>query len=261
VLLRHPEEKRYSLGPRLIEFGEAARRGYTAVDFAPPVLEALAAQTGCWARAWRVQGDLLVRVAAAGAPTLAAAPMSVPLAPPAGTAVMAWSDALTRDAWLARAASIEVVAAAAAALPTVRESGYAVTLASDEWRSLTGPLRVGAAARSRAIGLAAVPAVGDGGNGGDGGDRRRALLLAVSRQGLVLADVDDAASYVVADVAAPVFGVTGEVVLALSVTTVVDEALPGAAVRSLGRQVAHAGDALTAATQGRRPDASVDHAT
>ena len=28
ILLRHPEEKRYSLGPRLIAIGDAAHRGY-----------------------------------------------------------------------------------------------------------------------------------------------------------------------------------------------------------------------------------------
>src|SRR5690606_6335189 len=33
VLVRHPDEKRYSLGPRLVAIGEAARRGYTAADF------------------------------------------------------------------------------------------------------------------------------------------------------------------------------------------------------------------------------------
>ena len=42
VLLRHPEEKRYSLGPVLVSIGEAARRGYTAVDFVGPTLDALA---------------------------------------------------------------------------------------------------------------------------------------------------------------------------------------------------------------------------
>ena len=46
ILLRHPDEKRYSLGPRLVAIGDAARRGYTAVDFAPPVLGRLAADTG-----------------------------------------------------------------------------------------------------------------------------------------------------------------------------------------------------------------------
>jgi DNA-binding IclR family transcriptional regulator len=33
VLLRHPDEKRYSLGPRLVPVGDAAARGYRAEDF------------------------------------------------------------------------------------------------------------------------------------------------------------------------------------------------------------------------------------
>ena len=57
VLLRHPAEKRYSLGPVLVSIGEAARRGYTASDFVGPTLDDLAAQTGLWVRAWHADGD------------------------------------------------------------------------------------------------------------------------------------------------------------------------------------------------------------
>ena len=53
ILLRHPEEKRYSLGPRLIAIGDAAHRGYSAIDFAPYVLGRLAADTGLQATAAR----------------------------------------------------------------------------------------------------------------------------------------------------------------------------------------------------------------
>ncbi len=68
VLLRHPEEKRYSLGPVLVSIGEAARRGYSAVDFVRPTLHALARDTGLWARAWVVEGDHISVVADAGRP-------------------------------------------------------------------------------------------------------------------------------------------------------------------------------------------------
>jgi DNA-binding IclR family transcriptional regulator len=302
VLLRHPEEKRYSLGPRLIAFGEAARHGYTAADFVPPVVEALASGTGQWARAWQVRGDQVVCVAQAGAPAIGGGPSVLPLIPPVGAAVMAWSDAPTREAWLARAASAEVVAHAVDALPTIRRRGYAVTLASDEWRSLTGPIRALAAAPDLPAPATvppasyAVPAPGPAGaaasaasyaalpaasgapapptpapaaaapaavapdsivNGSaDQAARRRALLLVVARQPLLMTDLGDA-SHVVADVCAPVFGAGGEVVLSLSVTTLADEPMTGTDVGSLGRQVAEAADGLTAVSQGCHPDGSV----
>jgi DNA-binding IclR family transcriptional regulator len=293
VLLRHPEEKRYSLGPRLIAFGEAARHGYTAADFVPPVVEELAARTGHWARAWQVRGDQVLCVAQAGGPSIGGGPTVLPLAPPVGTAVLAWSDAPTREAWLARAASADVVAHAVDALPAIRRLGYAVTLASDEWRSLTGPIHALSAAPALPASAPAAPAgpvVSFAGpapiaappaasyaslptasgataaaapaavahesivNGSaDQAARRRALLVAVARQPLLVTDVGDA-TYVVADVAAPVFGAGGEVVLALSVTTLADEPMSGDALQLLGRQVAEAANGLTAASQGSHPD-------
>jgi DNA-binding IclR family transcriptional regulator len=258
VLLRHPAEKRYSLGPRLITIGEAARHGYTAADFVHPVVEQLATATGRWARAWRARGDQLVCVAQSGAPDAAGAiptgsrafgiPVSVPLVPPVGTALMAWGDAPSREAWLARAAAVEAVRSALDALPAIREQGFAVTLASGELRALTGRVRQGADGSGDGAGRR-TPLV-------DHAARRRALLLAVARQSLLVTEIDDAAGYVVADVSAPVFGATGDVVLTLSVTTVADDALPGRDVRALGQWVAAAADALTASSRGRRPVAS-----
>ena len=68
MLLRHPEEKRYSLGPVLVSIGEAARRGYSTVDFVRPTLHALARETGLSAHAWVVEGDNISVVADAGRP-------------------------------------------------------------------------------------------------------------------------------------------------------------------------------------------------
>ena len=50
----------------LVSIGEAARRGYTAVDFVGPTLDALAATTGLWARAWLADGDHIAVVGRAG---------------------------------------------------------------------------------------------------------------------------------------------------------------------------------------------------
>jgi DNA-binding IclR family transcriptional regulator len=238
VLLRHPDEKRYSLGPRLVAIGDAARRGYTAVDFVPAVLAGLAAETGLWARAWRVVAEHVVCVAEAGAPAdvTTSAPVRLPLAPPVGTLFMAWSDAPTVEAWLARAAAVEAVSAAIEALPVICRQGFAVTLASPEWRALSQPTAVSGDG-SRDARLSA----------------RRALLVAVAHRPVLVAELDDERTYRPADVSAPVFGSGGQVELALSVTLESEADLSGADLRALGARVAAAADDLTAAVSGHRP--------
>ncbi len=243
VLLRHPGEKRYSLGPRLVAIGDAARRGYTAVDFAAPVLERLAAVTGLWARAWRLGDDHITSAGAAGGPG-GGDPHTVvrlPAAPPVGALFMAWSDEPTVEAWLARAATVDAVRPAFEALPAIRREGFAVTLASPEWRALTEPPARSAPAAPGATRLAPAPV------------DQRALLQAVSRQALLVAQIDDAAAYAVSDIGAPVFGATGGVDLVVSVSGLASGPCTGAQIRSVAAQVIHAAAELTAAVRGRRP--------
>ena len=235
VLLRHPAEKRYSLGPRLVAIGDAARRGYSAVDFVSGVLDRLDDATGLVARGWRVEDDSLVAVGRArdwrdrdidGA-------VRLPLAPPLGAVFMAWADAPTTEAWLARAAAVEGVRAAHDALPAIRGLGFGVTLASPEWGALVAP-----------PGPPPSP------------DMRRSLLLAVARQGLLPTSIDPDAKYRPAEVAAPVFSAGGRVELAVAVAGPADEDVTGARLLALGREVAAAADDLTAAVRGLRPPAA-----
>ncbi len=255
VLLRHPDEKRYSLGPRLVAIGDAARRGYTAVDFAPAVLDGLAAATGHCARAWRVSGDHMVCVAQAGPGANSTggererggppAPVSLPLVPPVGLVFMAWSDAPTVEAWLARAGAGETVGSAVEALPAIRRQGFAVMEASAEWRALTrtGAGAHGGAARGRLVDDAATPAA------------QRELLRAVAHQPLVVGQLTAGRSYHPADVTAPVFGSEGTVDLAVSVAGLSDDAVDGRDLRAIAARVVAAADALTLAVTGHRPDA------
>jgi DNA-binding IclR family transcriptional regulator len=244
ILLRHPGEKRYSLGPRLIAIGEAAQRGYTAADFVPPVLARLADATRLWARAWQLCDDHVVSVAQAGTPRDAdpAAAVRLPVAPPIGALFVAWSDEPTIQAWLARAATVDAVRPAHEALPAIRQEGFAVTLASPEWRALTAPVRRSAT-----------------GTGGDapavaGPDERRALLLAVSRQRLLVPELDGDATYSASDVAAPVFGATGRVELVVSLSGLAEVTSTGSELRALGRELVAAADELTRAVCGRHPE-------
>jgi DNA-binding IclR family transcriptional regulator len=248
VLLRHPDEKRYSLGPRLIAIGDAARRGYTAVDFLPAVLDRLAAGTGLWARAWQTAGDNIVCVAQAGVPSgrSPAATVRLPLVPPVGALFMAWSDEPTVEAWLARAPAVDAVQPAFDALPAIRARGFAVTLASREWCALSelwaGGDGSGGAGHTDRSGIAAL-----------GPQAQRTLLLAVARQALLVPELDDLRAYRPADIAAPVFGSTGLVELAVSVSGLGDTEMTGADLRALAGRVAAAADDLTAAVCGRHP--------
>ena len=236
VLLRHPEEKRYSLGPVLVSIGEAARRGYAAVDFVGPSLDALARDTGLWARAWRVNGDDICVVAEAGRPAglPPGRPARVPLVPPVGLVVMAFADVATVEAWLARAPAADGAAAAAAAIPEVRRRGFAVTLATPEWRTLTGSAR-------RPLTVASHEP-----------SAMRALLAPVARQALLLTEVPRGA-VTPADVEAPVFGRAGGVELVLSLTTTTDDPVPIDRVRRLAASTVEAAAELTAMVGGERP--------
>lgn len=240
VLLRHPDEKRYSLGPRLVAIGEAARRGYRAVDFVHTVLRDLATATGLWARAWQVVGDQIVCVAQVGAPPdipIGARVAQLPLAPPAGAVFMAWADGPSVEAWLARAAAVDSVSPALESLPAIRAAGHVVMAASDQWRALCG---ADPSADPR-IGVATDPQVA------------RALLAEVGRQGLLITRIDDSRIYEPSDVIAPVFGATGEVEITIWVTAPRGRRMPGADLRALVDRVVGAADGLTAAICGRRP--------
>jgi DNA-binding IclR family transcriptional regulator len=233
VLLRHPAEKRYSLGPALVTIGDAARRGYSAADFAGPVLRRLAADTGLWARLWAGGDHPGAAGAGAGHPAGSDQPPArLPLVPPVGAVAMAYADTVTVEAWLARAPSAEGSAAAASALAAIRADGYSITRASDGWAALAG-------AEIR-------PAVGQG------GAATRELLRAVADRHLLSSSEApaEAEQVRVADVTAPVFAADGAVAAMVSVTD--DQRAHGwYEGRALARQVVDAAQTLTVASGGR----------
>jgi hypothetical protein len=147
---------------------------------------------------------------------------------------MAYADAATVEAWLARAPAAAGAAAAAAALPEIRRHGFVVTVATPEWRALTGSAR------------RPLRAVVD-----EDASPVRALLAAAAHQPLLLADLAGASTNP-AEIAAPVFGRAGVVVLALSLTTLTDEGVPSDRVRQLATALVTAADELTTMVGGVR---------
>ena len=247
ILLRHPDEKRYSLGPRLVEIGAAAQRGYTAIDFAPAALDRLSAATGRWSRAFARRDDRVHVVAQSHVPADVDPrdPVALPLTPPLGAVWMAWSDRPSVEAWLARAASAEAVGPSQAALPAIRRDGYAVTRASPELRLLSRPiLRPEPVVTREATGVGDRPTTQE---------EVRALLATICRQHLLLMDADDAGTYRIADVGAPVFDASGAAALVVVLSGLDDMELRGTEIRALGARVVATAEALTAAVRGRRP--------
>ncbi len=245
ILLRHPDEKRYSLGPRLVEIGAAAQRGYTAIDFTPPALDRLSVATGRWSRAFARRDDHVAVVAQARVPADVDPrdPVTLPLTPPLGVLWMAWSDRPSVEAWLARAAAADAVGPSQAALPAIRRDGYAVTRASPELRLLSRPIPPAGRAPTATTRRERRPTP----------EEVRALLAAIGRQQLLLIDPDDAGTYRIADAAAPVFDASGTVALVVSVSGLDDVELRGAEIRELAARVTATAEALTAAVQGRCP--------
>lgn len=235
ILLRHPEEKRYSLGPRLVAIGDAAARGYTAIDFAPTVLGRLADDTGLRTAAIRLDDDALSSIVRAGPENGYEAPSPrLPAIPPLGALFMAWADEPSIEAWLARAPASEVVKHVLDALPVIRRQGYAVTLASPEWQRMGG-----------------------GGENQPDHNELRGLLAEAGRRGVFVTEIEERRPYAVAEVAAPVFRADGRVELA--VTAAAPPARPdgvrlsGTEVAQLGARVVAAAQELTFAVHGRRP--------
>jgi DNA-binding IclR family transcriptional regulator len=242
ILLRHPDEKRYSLGPRLVAIGDAALRGYTAIDFAPSVLGRLAADTGLSATAMRLEDDVISVIARAGGGTgTGGGPVAVDVAPnlphipPLGALFMAWTDEPSIEAWLARAPASEVVGKVLEALPAVRRHGFVTTLASPEWVRLMAAM-----------------------NDGLPHDRMRVLLADLGRRGALATDIDERRRYQVAGVSAPVFRGDGHVELSVSAAAPVDRPdgleLTGAQLLDLGARVVVAAEELTLAVHGHGPE-------
>jgi DNA-binding IclR family transcriptional regulator len=200
--------------------------------------------TGRWCRAFARQDDHVSVVAQARVPADVDPldPVALPLTPPLGALWMAWSDRPTVEAWLARAAAADAVGPSQEALPAIRRDGFGVTRASPELRLLSRPV-VTAGAPTAATRRERRPTP----------DELRALLAAIGRQHLLLIDVEDAGTYRVADVAAPVFDASGNAALVVAVSGLDDVELRGTEVRALGAQVAATAEALTVAVRGQNP--------
>jgi DNA-binding IclR family transcriptional regulator len=130
-LLRDPFQKTYRLGPALVAVGRAAATGFPALEFIRPAMVELSRTFASHCVAFTVAPDHVsvvdqVRdVRAVGAPIRHG---SIPMHPPFGAAVAAWSGPSAEERWLdlAPPATVERYAEA---LEVARARGYVVELA------------------------------------------------------------------------------------------------------------------------------------
>ncbi len=235
-LVRHPIRKDYALGPALIGVGRAALEQYPVVDFARPEMRRLADDLGleCLASA-SVDGDMVIldRIGTPRPLTVSVAVgQRVPIAPPFGTAFVAWEPPDGVERWLARAATSITEperASYAAALAAVRERGYSVTLEADTHARLGRALT-------------------------DAPDDVGALVDELGHEDYLLIDPVPAASYRVNHLAAPVFDADGGVTVLLALIGF-RGTVTGAEVTALGERLVRAAEAVTTSVHGRMPAA------
>jgi DNA-binding IclR family transcriptional regulator len=239
-LLRHPIGPSYRLGPGLITLGEAARRGHPALSYAQEPMHELGLQLELGVLASAVIDDEIVILGKAGV----AAPVAttggigqrVPLVPPLATVFFAWAgEEVVRAAF----GGAELTATYRSALAAVRERGYAVGL-ENPVRERLGRTFAAQWARGELDPQAIT-----------------GLVSALADEDYQLVEESGGAAagdeaYWLNHLAAPIFDVTGGVVLAL---TLVGFAAPVdlAEIHRLGALLRATADGVTAQLHGRLP--------
>jgi len=239
-VVRDPMDGSYRLGPAVVSLGHAASAGGDALEVAWQHMRVLSEELHVQAIASKVIGEDMVMLAVEGRarpfePNLQPGQL-VRLAPPLGTVFVAWADDETVNRWLARLGpdvDERVLQAYRRALAAVRRRGYAAGLGDVPPMPITvAPSR---RARTAANGVRGQVEMEDG---------------------YLLLDLERAPFYQLAMISAPVFGVDGNVVLALTLTGFKDR-LSADEVPACAKRLVQSADAITAAINGLHPPKEV----
>ena len=234
---RHPVEKSYTLGPSLVALGEAATASPSVdiAQYAIGEMRAMADEFGVQCVASRIMGTEIVIIAHTGTREPLGQTLSVghrlPFVPPLGTVFVVWSQPADIDVWLRRlgpgAMRTELVRYKQA-ITAVRERGFSIGLEADARR------RLGRAVAERDP------------------DVER-IVEELGHEEYILMELERSVSYQLSLVAAPVFGPTGDVVMAVAMFGFRDP-LDAVELTRAGNRVVSATHAITDALHGRAPD-------
>jgi DNA-binding IclR family transcriptional regulator len=206
-VIRHPTHKTYTLGAALVAVGHAALMQHPTLEAARQELSLVADEIEAQCTASVLMGDLLVAVVAEGrarsSGTWSRIGTRVPFSAPFGAPFAAFGDESLRLRWLGGRSGADLDEARTRrledALSEVRERGYAV------WRDSETREKLG----QKLWALADEP-------------RNAALRLEVERlleelsDGFVAVNLDPAEIVQIANVTAPVFSPSGEVIMILT---------------------------------------------
>jgi DNA-binding IclR family transcriptional regulator len=241
-LVRGVTDRRYALGPALIEVGDAARRRQgPLLDFVRAGVELLARDLGgLQCLATQRIGRQYAVVARAGASSVFGMTVQIgqrlTFGPPMHAIYVAWADEDTIRDWLrdiARGSSERAVEQCRQALARIREHGYIITLAEREglppvYRKLRGTPPTARPDFSAEL-----------------------SLLMESHYFLDTLEKDQ--TYQVSHIGAPVFDADGQVVVSLS-AVFFGEPVTGSDLIAAASQIAGAGTRITTMIGGHTPD-------
>ncbi|MCU1394965.1 MAG: hypothetical protein JWM34_3393 [Ilumatobacteraceae bacterium] len=227
-LVRRPSDRRYHLGPALIEPGRVAAGRYPTHSETRTAIEELALAEGYGVFVFAADGDHARLVDAAWDPQRPSPTLRIgdllPIEPPIGSAFIAWGGAERIEEWIRRGSpSAEARAVIHERLAASRTQGYVVTLRpppqlQDELRRFVDR----------------------------GQHLRSAEHLRTSTRGIdryMAGRVDRRRSYDVTSLSVPVLGPGGRVDLALNLTGF-DGPIGGRRLDELGRRTRSAADRL-----------------
>jgi DNA-binding IclR family transcriptional regulator len=239
---RNALDRTYTLGPRLMALGAAARRGYRVVDDAIPEMDRLADDLGVEVHASVTSATELLVVARSGPPPPYGMRVQVeerlPLAPPIGAAFVAWSGPDAIEAYLQRA-PVRLPKATRQRvrenLERVRARGYAVAFDTATRR------RIGELAET----LVEHPSA-------TGRRELEALLRDLAQEDYTPLDMAPGSVYPLISITAPVFGPDESVLLVLGIVGV-GESLALERLDVYARRLCETTKAVTSTIGGRAP--------
>jgi DNA-binding IclR family transcriptional regulator len=147
-IVRHPEDKGYSLGPGIVRVGRAAyRRGYEVAVLARHEMESLADAVGGQSAIIAVHADQVSTIALAGVPTAGSSALHLglraPLLPPFGLAYIAWAPEAEVEDWLGgEPLSDEEKSRYRRLLADIRERGFVLVTDDEERQRLVEAIGV-----------------------------------------------------------------------------------------------------------------------